>query len=95
MTEERVADDGRQEGDGAGMCEALRRYGRAVAHEIARRGHPERVESLSPRPEVAEARLRASLECLKAAPESTSRPIRRSSLGYARRSDGIGEQADS
>ena len=69
--------------DGRRVCAALRRYGRAVAHEIARTGRPEAVESLLLSSEAAEARLRASLDQLDVVPAAPGRRIRRGSIGYA------------
>lgn len=65
------------------VCGALRRYGRALAHEISLTGRPVEAGALVPTRAAADARLDDSLRRLVEAPRRSGRPIHRASLGYA------------
>ncbi|MCL7745309.1 hypothetical protein LV476_10215 [Guyparkeria hydrothermalis] len=68
---------------GHDVCAALRRYGRAVAHEVSLTGRPVEAGALVPTRAAADARLDESLRRLVEAPRRSGRPIHRASLGYA------------
>lgn len=68
---------------GRDVCAALRRYGRAVAHEVSLTGRPVEAGPLVPTRAAADARLDESLRRLVEAPRRSGRPIHRASLGYA------------